>query len=378
MLHKVKEAPLKYFFLLLALLALINVWLAFVPVPALGDGKIIALIMAGENVFPAAKYLIGMGMLRAGYHIVEHVPGLLQLLPADAPGQIGFVRAAGIFATLASSLILLKLGQGRLRVILALTTPIWLLFSIGYIEYYPCIAGLFLGFLYWIFAQPLASRPAFLVGAVGAILPLLYAGFAPFVAIALLFYWYDAKWRQRFVATAAGCGAFVMAILLFWHKGLSSFFGVLMQDLNLGEKNTVYAAYQGLAAGPHSIFFSLHHVFSMQHLHDVLLMVFCGLGIAGICVLPWAAGKMLTDRGSDRQHALAASIAGWSIAYLLLMMPKLGPMQDLDLFFSSYLALAFVAGMQLERCSQRTRTMLLLVWFASSAVSTAYLFMLAG
>jgi hypothetical protein len=51
----------------------------------------------------------------------------------------------------------------------------------------------------------------------------------------------------------------------------------------------------------------------------------------------------------DPRVWLGLGIAAWSLLYPLLMIPKLGPVMDVDLFFGAYLGLAFLAGHLLDR-----------------------------
>jgi len=370
---------LAFFFVLLAVVSLLNVWLAFFSVPAFGDGGVIAVIMFNSEQFPAAKYLVGMGLMRTLYGVSWGLPVFSQWLPEHATSFLGFIRVGGILLMLLSSLLLLAKSRNALRILLAVMAPIWLLFSIGYVEYYPFIAGALLAFLYWLFSRSLTTQPAILVGASCALLPLLYAGFMPYAVIVLALYLYGASLRTLAATLLAAMATFLATVWLFWKGGVLRFFDVLLQDLNLGERNTLYAGYKGLAAGSHSIFFNLDYVFSLRHLREVLQMAFSGMGPVALCVLPVAVLLLVWRRTSwDRNDLLALLLALWALAYLLLMMPKLGPVQDLDLFFSSYLTMAFFIGLQFERHSLRVQTMLLFAWAAGSVASMFYLFRLSA
>lgn len=370
--EKTLAAPLMIAFLLLLFLAILNVWFAFFTVPELGDSKLIAMILAYPDHFPMAKYFLGMDAMSAMYGLIWEAPS--RLLPDTVAGPLGYIRMMGAVVMLACTLVLLKISRASWRVVLSVTTPIWLLFSIGYIEYYPFIAGLYLIFLYWIFSQPLTSHPAASIGAACSLLPLVYAGFAPYALIVLAVYLYGAGWRKWLVTLATASAAFLATIWLLWDGGIFSFFIALLKDLPLGEKNTLHEAYRGLSAGNHSIFFSLDYVFSIKHLREVLQMLFGGVGLVAMCLLPIAGAKMLWRRADwTRNDVLALIVFCWSLAYVLLMLPRLGPVKDIDLFFPCYLLFAFIIGRQVEVYPRIPRFPLLAVWLSGSIISVFYL-----
>ena len=141
-------------YLALGLLALVNVVVNVINLPELGDGKVIALILTMRQI-PAAKYAIGISVLRDLYFNVWLSPTAQALLPSSLLDSVGFIRTAGILLMAFASVTLLYWQRSRMRLLLACTTPVWLLFSAGYIEYYPFVAGALLAMLCWVFARPL-------------------------------------------------------------------------------------------------------------------------------------------------------------------------------------------------------------------------------
>lgn len=64
----------------------------------------------------------------------------------------------------------------------------------------------------------------------------------------------------------------------------------------------------------------------------------------------------------------------WHVAYLCLMIPRLGPTRDVDLFFPAYVAVAFAAGTLLDGAPSLvtpTRRLVLIAGVLGASVGTA-------
>lgn len=241
-----------------------------------------------------------------------------------------------------TSFYLLTRNPNKYRVTLAATTPIWVLFSCGYLEYYPFIAGGYLALLCWLFNGDLEQKSEVQIGVVTGVLPLIYLGFAPLSLIILFTY----LWRARIEIVIRTLGAlllgFFICLRLFWPKSLSDYFTTLYQELNLGETNTIYEGYRGLAASETSIFFKSDYVFSLKHLKELFHMLFLGLGLAPVLILLLSLAPSQKNIWQlSRKHALAILIMGWSLFYFAYTIPKLGPILDVDMFFMTYITIAF-------------------------------------
>jgi len=364
---------------LVFLLAFSNLLAAWFVVPELGDGKLIALMMASPQHFPAAKYLLGMWLIRTLHDFTWAVPVFAQWLPVSFQGPLGFIKAGGAIVMFANALLLLRFARPLLAVQLALLTPVWQLFALGYVEYYPFVAGALVAYLAWIFSRPLQAHSPIALGISSALLPLLYIGFAPVSALVLVLYCYRSAVRDVARVFVAALLAFVAALYLVLAQEAPNFFALLLKDLNLGETNTLYPAYKGLAAGEHSVFFGVGYALSKRHLLDVAMMAFCGLGIAGMLAWPLTIVSSLARlRDLRRNDVLALALLGWALIYLLFMLPKLGPMQDLDLFYVSYLLVAFAVGHVVEQRYIVFKPMVLGVWLCSSLVSLFVLLHMAA
>jgi hypothetical protein len=231
-----------------------------------------------------------------------------------------------------------------------------LLFSVGYLEYYPLIAVALVAALAWIFDRPLADRDPYRVGALSAVLsPLLYVAYAPVSLLILLFYGIARPSKAlRAVATAAVVA--VIGIVIFWPQGVGSFVTALHSSLNLGDHGTAFKLYRGQAAGPDSMLFTWSYALSSQHLRHLGFMWHFGAGtvmllmfLAGSVLLLWRHRRELVKLVSYKRSWLGLALIGWHLFYMLRMVPKLGPVRDIDLFFNVYLVIAFFAGLFLER-----------------------------
>jgi predicted membrane-bound spermidine synthase len=77
----------------------------------------------------------------------------------------------------------------------------------------------------------------------------------------------------------------------------------------------------------------------------VMLLMF----LAGAVLLLWRyRGDMVKLLGYKRSW-LGLALIGSHLYYMLRMIPKLGPVRDIDLFFNVYLVIAFFTGLFLER-----------------------------
>lgn len=212
-------------------------------------------------------------------------------------------------------------------------------------EYYPLIAVPLLDALLWLFEMPLGHRPPRHVGVLTGLLPCRYIGFAPISLVGLAAY----GWRQRTLAIEATAAAALTALLVVvacWPEGVGHYLHSLYGVLNFGETSLV-PRYAGMTAGQASVFFALPAVLSPRHVGDLVYMTFWGGALLGAGLLAAALavtvrpGARSSGRG-DRRVPLGASLVVWHVVYLALMIPRLGPTRDVDLFFATTIILPFV------------------------------------
>ena len=99
-----------------------------------------------------------------------------------------YVHVLGCMVMTISTIAILARHPHRLAVVLPLTTPIWILLSSGYNEYYPFIAAAFLCILIYLSDTDMKTSPPWAMALLASSIGLLYAGFAPISLLMLLGY----------------------------------------------------------------------------------------------------------------------------------------------------------------------------------------------
>jgi hypothetical protein len=352
------------------LAVLINIAFGLTPIKSYGDSAYLeAEIVKG---MPYPRWLTGTAILSWVYAAIWQLPPLLKHLPAALATSGGFLSVTGALAMGIGTIALLRRWPNRLAVLLPSLLPCWVLFSAGYREYYPFIACALLAALAWLFAERLEDRSPRDVGLLVALLPLLYVGFASLSVLIFVFYVLAAPRGQAGVLEQASRSgsfpsraveralktagialfAFVLMIVVFWPYGVSDFFRQLYTQLNFGEANTEFPRYLNQSADPTSIFFTTRYALSSEHLRDVAYMSFWGGGLfvfpllVAAITLAWRSRRgAWREAARERRLWLGTAIFLWQLTYLLFMIPKLGPTRDVDLFFATFISVAFFAGL---------------------------------
>jgi len=330
-----------------------------------GDGEIFErFVAAGE---PMPRWLAGSALAAWGYAAVWEFPPVALRLPAALATVSGYLSVLCALATGVGTMLLLHRWPTRLAVLLPTLTPTWMLFASGYIEYYPLVAAPFVAALAWLTEAPIEQRSSRQVGGIVGALPGVYIGFTPVAAIALVSYALARRTRALAAAAAAGLTAAAL-VAICWPAGVPHYFRALYGVMNFGE-TSLAARYDGMAAGAASIFFGLPSAFAPMHLGDVLYMYFWAGGWWGppLLVLAVATWRQAPSR-------LVASVVVWHVAYLCLMIPRLGPTRDVDLFFPTYVTVAFAAGTLLDGAPTLvtpTRRLVLIAGVLGASIGTA-------
>lgn len=336
-------------FLIIFLLTLVNLFSHLVKLPGYGDAGFFQGIF--ERKLPFTRWFLGSAIL---IKINEKIwsSGTVQSLIAS----VNMVEFLGAIFMFTSSLIFIKLSRLRLAIILPLLTPLWIMFSSGYNEYYPFIAPIYLGILIWLFLyKPDPSLKTFIIaGVLSGVLPLLYIGFAP-LSVLLLFYFLLLNFKKISFAVLAALGTILVCVLRFWPYGLNSFISNLYENMNFGEQYILYSRYLGKTAGPHSLNFSLNYILTLEHFRDTFYMLFFGGGLISLFLLIFGLyllaknQKVALIKILQPKPIVASLFILYQTYYLIFMLPKQGPVQDIDLFFSVYLTYAFFAGLVWEK-----------------------------
>lgn len=320
-----------------------------------GDVGFLGQCIAAGIVFP--RWLIGSALASTAFSAIASNPMIREVF-SPAVVADGLVRVGGAVVMVTAGSILLRREGPRLRVLLPILSPMWLLFASGYDEYYPLVAWVPVAIAIFLLLPPHSRgrRSPVPTGITAAALPLAYVGFVPLAIVALAT---RIVGRPREVIRLLGLTAISGFILirLFWPMPPQQFFPALYSTLNFGETNTGFESYRGHAAGPTSVFFEAGYVFSRQHLQDVAYMTLFGGGVAayamlGLAVAGWRRNVTRDDLRSPELW-LAGVLVAITILYLLLMIPKLGPHQDVDLFFWGHLVVACFAGHLVDGLADR-------------------------
>ena len=344
------------------------------PVRPYGDGAVFAQFVADGRAVP--RWLLGSTAAAALHAATWELPSVQAWLPMA-------LRASGAFLTIVGTTVMVvgtgltwRRWPGRLAVLLPACTPVYLLFASGYVEYYPLIAPLYVASLAWLFDERLETRSPDLIGLLAGLLPMVYLGFAPVAACALVTY---LAVRPAAVGRAIGVAiaSAAIAIAVCWPEGIVSYIRTLAAVIHVGDSH-LHPQYAGQAAGPSSMMFSWAAAATTTHLRDCwYLLVHAGgwwtLPLVATTVV-WrlreAAGEWPAWR-RDARLWLGASLAGCYACYFLFMIPRLGLTEDVDLFFAFYLLLPFLAGRLLDgwqdgRC-HRHATIVLAIAIAALA-----------
>ena len=156
---------------------LAGVWYSFLPLHAGGDSSNLRSVI--ESGMPYPRWLVGTAVLNWLHTSVWEYPAVANHLPPSVTFPDGFAAVMATVSMAAGTVALLSQWPGRLAILFPTLVPVWLMFSAGYLEYYPFIACPLLATLMWLFDKPLKERSPNAVGLLAAALPLLYVGFAP-------------------------------------------------------------------------------------------------------------------------------------------------------------------------------------------------------
>ncbi len=324
-----------------------------------GDAGFLAGRLEVEGgLFP--RWLVGNAVLEWLYVGLWRSPFLAGLVPAGRVGTDLFVALTGatVMAGCATGVALAWARRAPLAVVLTTFAPIWVMLASGYDEIYPFVAGPFLVFLFRLFSRPLERLDGIEIGVWLGFLVILYVPFVPLALVAAgTLVCLVPRLAGRMLASMAATLA--VGITICWPHGITHFFRALHMTLNLGETNTFFPRYLGHSAGPTSLFFDLGYALSLEHLQDLLSMWWWSGTIPVVVAALVAAAIPAARRGRlpgdplDRRLWLALAIAAQQLHWAVFMVPKLGPRQDLDLFFGAYLTAVLLIGAWLDRRLRR-------------------------
>jgi len=319
-----------------------------------GDrGELATMVMEGV-VFP--RWLGGSAILLYIYKLWTIIPGLSKY-SSDINSVLTVIKVLGGIVMVFISVSLLYKWPNRMSIILPLTTPVYLMISMGYDEYYPFIAGLFLVFLVNVFEMDSAKQNVYWLGFLMAILSVFYIPFLAISMIVLAYYYFSySSMRQKLLLTFLS--VFILSIFLFWPSGQGNYITSLISKINTGNMLLLFSRYKDQSAS-NNIFFKPQNVTTWEHFSDLFYM-FLWSGNMVIGVLLGTGVYYLTKIGMLKKFItsphipLLSALFIWQLFYFVFMLPRLGPRTDIDLFFSFYICLAFVTGHILDFIKAQT------------------------
>ena len=325
------------------------------PVRPYGDGVIFAEFVAAGRAMP--RWLLGSAAASVTHAALWEFAPVREVLADPLRSPAAFLAVLGTTTMAVGTWALFRRWPGRLAVLLPAMTPVWVLFTGGYVEYYPLIAVGFVAALAWLFERPLEQRTGYEVGTLAAMLALGYVGFVPTaLAVLVTFVLVHRAEAGRALGAALVVGA--IAIAICWPEGITHYIRALYSVINLGDAHLL-PRYAGQVASPTSMFFAAGTTLSWSHARDVAYGVVWGAGwwslpLLGAAVWSWRdAPGIVRQVHRDARTWLAVALLAWHLAYAATMVPRLGPMADIDLFFPTYLLVPFLAGLLIDLRPER-------------------------
>ena len=362
--------PLKSFrwfgllFILFFVGVMANLFVFNVHLMNYGDVGTLSGMIGHNEVFP--RWMLGTGILD---FVISHVS-----FPFFGPGDdLLLVKTLSALVMCLSAVFLLILFPNRLSLLLAFSSPFWLLFSSGYDEYYPFIAPLFILFMLFISTKIDRRFSAILIGIFAAVVGTTYAGFIPLSLIILFVFaiWQGVK--KGLVALLVWLITSLLLIILFNGTDLVGFWKSFVFNLNLIDPE--------ISPGPFisgTAFYKPMYALGAENCDRMLLQFFWTGSFPYLLLVIGGTVYLFVQRkaGSSRNQMLFLGLfLAYQFLYFVFMVPRLGTVVDIDLFFTLYISLAFTAGWLLDRIAEhleeRTQKSLRLAGFSFCAGSTA-------
>ncbi len=320
-------------FLLLFVFGLINIFALDSRIMNYGDRGTLSGMIGSNMIFP--RWMIGSGLLE--YFLALVISPLFGNVP-----EILYVKIMSAVVMCICSIILTLRHSQKTSVLLALTTPIWLLFTTAYDEYYPFIAAVFILFLLLLTEKRMQKLNPLAIGILAAVIGLLYAGFVPLCLFLLGAYMLQRGFKKGALAVLFSLIAAVLLVLLFYRSNFLKFPGEYLATLNLEGSEQVNGIY--IEKTP---FYIPAYAFSGENIKRVFTQLFW-TGSFPYLLLVIGGLSLFFKRILRQAGKLTLLLMGlfllFQVAYLFFMIPYLGMVTDIDLFFTVYLTLAFTAG----------------------------------
>jgi hypothetical protein len=307
-----------------------------------------------------------IGRWLLGYSVVREV--------FDAINSFLFTLSASIFTGMAGGLIMMLWGfwimsrsEHPITKWLVLLSPMWVLFSVGYDEYYPFISGLLVAVCWQILSglSYFDQRSNYvLVG----VMPALYVGAAPISLALLIFAWGKEKdWNRRLKGAVVACIAFAIAVEIGGE--FKGYFKNLESWMNLGSgirspEGNLDDSLIAVTSSSRSFLATRSYALSPTHLLDIWYWLVCGAGILVLIFAFIVGGRngsqisSLSSRAKKRslnfETVSRVVLVTSALIFLIFMLPQLGPTADIDLYFWSIFVLLMTVGLRLDQRVKKT------------------------
>lgn len=320
-------------------------------------GDAVQFVSVVESGVPFSRWMAGTAILGWLHAALWKFPPLAALLPNPLQTSHGFVLLLSSLCMYVAAIALLCRRGAPFAGYVTVTSVMWLTFSLGYVEYYPFIAGLMVCALVWLLGRSWDQHEPRTLGLLLGAVASLYIGFWPIAGIVAAVFTLANPKRNYSCAAWAGL-AYLCCVRFFWPKNPTDFFASLWYDMNFGELNNSH--YAGLSSGSTSIYFKTAHVFTLSHLRDIGYLSFFSGTLAALSILTAVTGVWVLRAPRRLVRALltpaglaAALIFAYYARYFLWKIPKLGLRNDLDLYFMPYLLVPFFVGLAIDKLDAR-------------------------
>ena len=306
------------------------------------DGQITGLLEAGV---PFCRWLIGTSVLVKLFKFFQ--------LFYDAISAKVFAEISGAIIMFFCSTFLIIRRRTQAMIILPLTTPVWILFCLGYNEYYPFIAGIFVLVSIWLINKK-PSEQLFFWAAVAGLLPVVYVGFVPLAGLVIIKLFFHRKSLLGFTSNLLISAAVVMSSAkVAWGGTLSSLLERLKSDLLIGDRGAV-DEYIGKALPNIPGTFKIPYAFSLWHFQDLAFIALFSGGVAFLLFwIPFGSvstkNYVLKLKNFRTDSLMLVLLVVSHLIFLLFYIPKLGPTRDIDLYFSTVLSISICLGTRLDQ-----------------------------
>lgn len=304
------------------------------------------------------RWLLGLTLLRESFRAINEALTVVGVLSDGDIDPQKFVQIATTLVMCVSAVWLLNKSEHSVVPWMITNSPLWILFSVGYDEYYPFVAGLIVAAVWNVLRETpvLENSTAYVIA---GLLPILYVGAFPISIVLLLCCW--SRDRNRRDRTKGAMVALATAVVSIEVGGeFRGYFVQLSENLNAGgDLLDQELSAKGVRTTSESIFGNLSYVFSIEHLVDIIFWLSCGAGIV-VLVSP----LLLSFQSIRPTSVIRASLNGIrrlrlisvsrllllisALGFLTFMLPLLGTVRDIDLYFVSMFTLLLMAGVKLD------------------------------